>query len=213
MFQSVCCVGFRAAMANARRTPLFDRTLDLFISMEDLIDEQAVVHDGNLKISGSFVAPALCTLITGDLEVSDFVDLRRDGGYERGLFIVLGALRCRDFISEYGCHTFVDGDLEAEQSILNGFSDSTLTVTGALKTRLFIGADVWALVGAGAVIEYGEGYCLPIGYCDAARQAIWPQNDEDETAAVIRVDPNAERFKFDAETFAELVRAGMPVFK
>jgi len=77
MFQAVDGEGFRNALAQAQKSPLFDRVLLGFISMDDMIDEEAAIHEGHLKISGSLVAPALCTLIIGDLEVSEFVDLRR----------------------------------------------------------------------------------------------------------------------------------------
>ncbi len=36
---------------------------------------------------------------------------------------------------------------------------------------------IWAEVGGVADFEYGEGYCLPIGWRDAARQSIEARRD------------------------------------
>jgi hypothetical protein len=211
MFQSVSGEAFKDALARASRTPLFDHALELSISLDDLIDEDSVIHEGDLKIAGSLVAPALCALIIGDLEVSDFVDLRHDG--ERGLFIVLGSVRCRHFVSDHGCCSIIDGDLVAEQSVVNGFSFSCLTVTGVLRTRLFLGAEALTEVGAGADMEYGVGYCLPMDYCDASKEAIRPRHGEDETVRAVVAVPGANNKPLGAETVAGLIRAGEPLFR
>jgi hypothetical protein len=181
------------------------------ISFDEWMDTQAAIHAGPLRVAGSLRAPALCTLITGDLDVEDVLDIQNDD--ERGLFIVVGNVRCRHFISYYDCCSIVDGNLDASQSLINGFSDSGLWVTGALRTRLFIGFDIWAEVGAGAVMDYGIGYCLPIGYADAAAEAINPLHSEEETARIVVPKPAEDGYGFNTKQFVDLIRAGKPIFR
>jgi len=100
-----------------------------------------------------------------------------EGYDEGGLFIIVGNVRCTAFSGHCGKCTFVDGDLNASELILNAYEDSSLVVTGDLKTKLFYGKDIWAEVGGVADFEYGEGYCLPIGWRDAARQLIEARRD------------------------------------
>jgi hypothetical protein len=212
MFRSVSRQEFKDALANSAASPAFREVYGRFISFDNLLDNEAMVHDGDLRVQGSFRVPALCTMITGDLIVDDVIDLQTD--YDAGgLFIVLGNVRCRHFISEYEAQGFIDGDLEARDAIINGFSDSSLNVIGTLRTRLFIGCDIWASVGAGAIIDYGVGYCLPIGYSNAGAEAIEPQHDEDATVRIVTPAPKSEGYLFEADTFAELIRAGRPIFK
>jgi hypothetical protein len=202
---------FRQALADCPASHTFREVMSRLMSFDDWMNTQAAIHEGPLKIAGSLRAPALCTLITGDLDVEDVVDVRNDE--ERGLFIVVGDVRCRHFIGYYDSCSIVDGDLDARQSVINGFSDSGLWVTGALRTRLFIGFDIWAEVGAGAVMDYGIGYCLPIGYSDAAEEAINPLHDEEETARVVVPKPAESGYGFEAKQFVDLIRAGKPIFR
>jgi hypothetical protein len=212
MFRSVSRQEFKDALADSAASPAFREVYDRFISFDGLLGNEAMVHAGDLRVQGSFRVPALCTLITGDLIVDDALDLQSD--YDAGgLFIVIGNVRCRHFISEYDAQGFVDGDLEARDSIINGFSDSSLNVIGTLRTRLFIGCDIWASVGAGAIMDYGVGYCLPIGCADAAAEAIEPQHDEAATVRIVTPTPKSEGYLFEADTFAELIRAGRPIFQ
>jgi len=69
------------------------------------------------------------------------------------------------------------------------------------------------LVGAGAIMDYGVGYGLPIGYSNADAEAIEPQQDEDATARIVTPPPKSEGYLFEADTFAELIRAGRPIFR
>src|SRR5262249_23673903 len=135
-FRSVSGDEFRRALADCSASHALREVMSRLISFDDLMDTQAAIHDGPLRVAGSLRAPALCTLITGDLDVEDVPDIENDA--EGGLFVVVGNVRCRHFISYYDCCSLVDGDLDARESLINGFSDSGLWVTGTLRTRLFI---------------------------------------------------------------------------
>ncbi|MCC7254031.1 hypothetical protein [Hyphomicrobium sp.] len=210
MFRSVTPQEFQNAIADGPASPAFHEQFLRFVSFEDLMDVEAVVYDGDLRVSGSFRAPGLCTLIVGNLDVEDVVDLQShfDQG---GLFIVLGNVTCRHFISEYGLTGFIDGDLVAQDSIVADFSDSGLSVIGTLRTRLFIGCDIGAYVGAGAAMDYGVGYCTPIG--DDVAPVIRPLHDESATARIVVPPANTEGYMFNGEQFVDLIRAGQPIFK
>lgn len=205
---------FRHALAHCSASPLFRELMARLVSFKESMDWQAAIHEGSLRVEGSLTAPALCTLIMGDVDVADVLDARCDADYDgEGLFIVIGTVRCRHFISGYNTCSIIDGDLAASESLLNGFEDSGLWVTGTLRTRLFIGADIWAEVGAGAVMDYGDGYCLPIGYRSAGAEAIHPLHNEQETARIVVPRPNPDGYLFDVEQFVELIRAGQPIFR
>jgi hypothetical protein len=212
MFRFVSGKEFCAALVDSPTSPLFEEMLGRLVPFDALMNEQAAVCDSPLKVSGSLRAPALCTLITGDLDVGDVLDLGSDYD-EDGLFVVVGNVRCRHFIGHYSTCCVVDGDLDAKLSLMNGFGDSGLWVVGTLTTRLFIGADIWAEVGAGAVMDYGVGYCLPIGYTIAGADAIWPRHSEKETAELVLAEPNAKGYLFRVEQFVDRIRAGRPIFK
>jgi len=215
-FRKVTGDEFRHALANCSASPLFREVMAGLVSFDQSIDWEAAIHEGTLRVAGSVRAPAVCTLITGDLDVADVLDLRCDAEYDGGgLFIVIGNVRCRHFISEYNCVTIIDGDLDARESVMNGFYDSGLWVTGTLRTRLFVGADIWAHVGAGAVMDYGEGYCLPIGHRSAGAEAIRPIHSEKETAEIVipRPNPPDYGYRFHVDEFVDLIRAGQPIFR
>lgn len=136
-------------------------------------EDHCFVHRGPLAGSGHFQAPGYCTLVVGDLTVDGLIDLNNPEGFdEGGLFIVIGNVTCRVFSGHYGKATLIDGNLNASELVLNACEDSSLLVTGDLKTKLFHGRDIWAEVGGVADMEYADGYCLPIGYENAAKQAI-----------------------------------------
>jgi hypothetical protein len=141
-------------------------------------DDHCFIHRGPLILQEHFAAPGFCTLIIGDLTVDGFVDLSNPERYnEGGLFVVIGNVSCTAFAGEFGKCTFIDGNLIASEVILNQYEDSSLVVTGDLKTKLFYGWDIWAEVGGVADFEYGDGYCLPIGYRNASAQSIHARRD------------------------------------
>jgi hypothetical protein len=209
MFRSVTRQEFQKAIADGPASPAFYEQFRRCVSFEDLMDVEAVLYDGDLRVSGSFRAPGLCTLIIGNLDVENIVDLQSH--FDRGgLFVVLGNVTCRHFISEYDLTGFIDGDLVAQESIINDFGDSGLSVIGTLRTRLFIGCDIRADVGAGAIMDYGVGYCMRI---DDAAPFIRPLNDEKATARVVIPPPNPDGYLLRGEQFVDLIRTGQPIFK
>ena len=212
MFRGVDRAGFEAALEAAPVSPLFLEQYARFDPVRDWTYVDAMVHNGDLSFSGHFRVPAFCTLVAGNLDVDGVVDMETDYD-EGGLLIVTGSVSCRHFISNHGANGFIDGDLSARCSIINGFEDSSLSVTGILTTRLFIGCDIWAEVGAGAMMDYGVGYCLPIGYADARAEAIRPRHTEAETAQVVIPGRHAQGHLLSPQPFAKLIRAGKPIFR
>lgn len=172
-----------------------------------------LIHRGPLAVQGHFEAPGYFTLITGDLTVEGLVDLHNpyDKGFdEGGIFVVLGDLTCHAFANEYGKCSFIDGNLNARDILLNDFGDSCLFVTGDLATRFFYGRDIWAEIGGVASMDYGDGYCLPIGYRNAGAEAMRPRHDEDASLRLLNVE------SFDGnetQQMLAMLREGRPVFK
>lgn len=211
MARSVTGAEFRQALERSSASPSFIEQLARFEPFDRLIDQDAAIHDGNLATDGVFRAPALCTLVTGNL-TAGIIDL--SAGFDAGgLFIVLGDVACHHFIGHYGVQCFIDGDLTAKESILTGFEDSSMNVIGTLRTRLFVGADIICEVGCGADIDYGVGCCAPLGYEHTGEPFILPRYDETAAARIVAVAHEPTGFALDVEKCADLVRSGLPLFR
>jgi hypothetical protein len=191
-FEKISAMQFAAAIGEGPASPSFYEQYARFLPAIAKNDEGYMLHRGSLSVPGDFTTPALCTLIIGDLNVEGLVSLENPGYDEGGLFVVLGSVHCKAFRGHYGKCSFVDGDLEADDLIVNAYEDSTLVVIGSLKTFYFLGRDVWAEVGAGAVMTYGQGFCLPIGYTEAPEQVIEAQHDEAMSEDLIGGDDDEE---------------------
>jgi hypothetical protein len=175
-------------------------------------DDHCFVCREPLLVHGHFETPGFCTLVLGDLDASGIVDLRNPEGFdEGGLFIVIGNVTCRAFVNHYGKCSFIDGDLVASDVIVNSHEDSSLVVIGNLKTNFFYGQDIWAEVGGAADMEYGKGYCLPIGYKNAAREAIEPRYDPETSMKLLAVG-KSENAYLEGEIVAAL-KQGRSIFK
>lgn len=202
---------FREALERSSASPSFFEQFARFEPFDRLIDQDAAIHDGTLATDGVFRAPALCTLVTGNV-AAGIVDL--SAGFDAGgLFIVLGDVTCRHFIGHYGVQCFIDGDIAATGAILTGFEDSSMSVIGTLRTRLFVGADIVCEVGCGADIDYGIGCCAPLGYERTGEPFILPRHGEDEAARIVAVAREPTGFALDVEKCADLVRSGRPLFR
>jgi len=99
----------------------------------------------------------------------------------------------------------------ASDIIVNAFEDSSLIVTGSLKTKFFYGKDIWATVGGTADMEYGIGYCLPIGYTNAAAQAVRPRHDKESSTALLAI-PDADD-DYVGREIVDALKQGQPLFK
>ena len=167
------------------------------------------VHRGALRVAGGFRPPAFNTLILGDLTVDGLLDC--DDGYDAGgILVVVGRVACEVFASHFGKCTLIDGDLDATRLIINAFPDSALVVTGTLRTNFFYGWDIWAEVGGGAEMAFGEGYCLPIGYQNAAAEVIEPRHDIQASRRLLNVLDTDQHVGFQ---LLDLVRAGRSPFR
>jgi hypothetical protein len=83
-------------------------------------------------------------------------------------------------------------------------------VTRDLKTRFFYGRGIWAEVGGVAEMEYGKGHCLPIGYRNAAQEAIRPRHDAETSMALLTVVENGALIEYE---LVDKLKHGQPVFK
>ncbi|MBL8565525.1 MAG: hypothetical protein JNM89_07415 [Hyphomicrobiaceae bacterium] len=201
------------AMLAASSSERLAAQIRRFMSFDHWIAFDAAVHHGDLELAGSLQAPAYCTLIDGQLDVAGNLDLRNPGIEEGGLFIVLGNVTCNRLIGEYGKCVFIDGDVEAREAIITGFHDSSLVVCGGLSTRLFIGCDIAAEVGDGAVMDFGVGTCVPLGGFEVSGHKVAPLNDEAATARAVWPEPKQEGYLFDAEQFVARIDAGLPILR
>lgn len=172
------------------------------------------IHEGPLRGAGRVRVPGLFTLVLGDVAVDGLFDAANPDGYdEGGGLIVVGHVRCRAFAGHYGKITLIDGDLRADEIVLNAYQVSALTVMGDLVTRFFYGRDLWAEVGGRVAMKAGEGYCLPIGWADAPHDAIEPRLGEDASLALLH--PPARRLvvEFELDDLRDLVATGAPIVR
>ena len=212
VFGKATLAEFHAALAASSSERLKEQ-LRRFVSFDHWIAFEAALHHGDLTISGSLKVPAYCTLIDGQLDVSGDLDLRNPGIEEGGLFAALGIVSRNRLIGEYGKCVFIDGDIEAREAVITGFHDSSLVVCGGLSTRLFIGCDIAAEVGDGAVMDYGVGTCVPLGGLATPAQAVAPRNDEAATARAVWPESKEDGYLFDAEQFIARIDAGLPILR
>ena len=209
-FEEVSREEFDHALERSTASPRFRKQ---YARYAPHTDETYMLHLGDLRTDGHFKAPGYCTLVTGNLHVDGVVDLGNPEGYdEGGLFIALGNITCHSFFNEYGKCAFIDGNLDARDLVVSAFGDSALVVMRHLSTNFFYGQDVWAEVGAGASMEYGAGYCLPIGYTAAAAEAIEPNHDRQTSLALLDDDlRNADYLA--PHLIREHILAGKPLLK
>jgi hypothetical protein len=208
-FEQVSMDAFDDAIARSPSSPALKAQIARFSPYRE---DHCFIHRGPLLVPGHFEAPGFCTAVLGDLDASGVVDLNNPDGFdEGGLFIVVGNVTCKGFVNHYGKCSFVDGDLLASDAIVNSHEDASLVVIGNLNTKFFYGEDIWAEVGGAADMEFGSGYCLPIGYGDAARQAIRPRHDRETSMALLAV-AEADNSNLARELLAPL-KQGRSIFK
>jgi hypothetical protein len=208
-FEQVSMSAFDDAIARSPLSPAFKAQIARFSPYHE---DHCFIHRGPLLVPGHFEAPGFCTAVLGDLDVSGVVDLNNPEGFdEGGLFIVVGNVTCKGFVNHYGKYSVVDGDLVASDVIVNAYEDASLVVIGNLKTKFFYGEDIWAEVGGTADMEFGSGYCLPIGYRDAARQAIRPRHDRETSMALLAIgEPDDSYLQGE---FTKALKQGRSIFK
>ena len=207
-FERVSIDQFEAAIAASPSSEVFKKQIARFGLG---LDDPCFVRRVPLTVAGHFRAPGYCTLLVGDLIVDGLVDLTSPEGFDgNGVFITLGNVSCRAFNNDWGKVTVIDGNLQASDLVISCYEDSALVVTCDLKTRFFYGRDIRAEVGGVAEMAYGDGYCLPIGYRDAAAQAILPRHDAEASMALLTVAENGARIEYE---LVDKLKQGQPIFK
>lgn len=214
-FEHVSRDEFNIALEESKASSTFRQQFARFepLYYEGAGGSDCMVHRGDLKMKGHFAAPGFFTLIAGNLHVDGIVDLHNpyDKGFdEGGLFVVLGDVFCHSFFNEYGKCSFVDGRLEARDLLVNAYGDSSLVVVRSLTTQFFFGEDMWAEVGGNATMEYGDGYCLAIGYGDVAGDRLDPKHGRSQSLALLNLDKTKEVHPRD---FLDHMLAGKPLLK
>ena len=206
-FERVTMDAFDAAIEASPSSKAFKRRIGHGLGLDD----PCLVHRGPLTVPGHFRAPGYCTLVVGDLTVDGLVDLTSPEGFDGGgVFIALGNVTCRAFNNDWGKLTAIDGNLQASDLVISCYEDSTLVVIKDLKTRFFYGRDVWVEVGGVAEMQYGDGYCLPIGYRNAAQQAIRPRHDAETSMALLTAAESDAPIEYE---LLNKLKQGQPVFK
>ncbi len=150
---------------------------------------ECAVHEGDLVLPADWQRPVDNLLVLGSITCDGLVHLAREGSDEWGGSLwVFGDPRCRNFAGHYATPVVVDGNLTVTELAVTAFEDSMLLVTGDFTAHFFYGIDIWAEVGGRAVMEYGDGYALPIGYDNAAAQVISPRHTREESLELLNLD-------------------------
>lgn len=211
VFQKVTRAEFEGIIAGSG-SKAFQKLIGRYdIALKSHDPDDCVVHRGSLSAKELLQAPAFATIVLGDLTVDGLVELGNPEGHdEGGLFLVFGDVTCGAFAGTWGKCSFIDGNLVARDLVLNSFEDSALVITGNLRTRFFYGQDIWAEVGGSAEMDFGDGYCLPIGYTEPADQAIEPRHDRE--ASLHRLDFDDTDY-IEPRAFLERLRKGQSIFR
>lgn len=143
------------------------------------MDATFALHDGPLTVDGDAVLPARNVLVLGSLEVSGRVTTEgADGADGNAALVVIGDLACRTLVNDWASIVVVSGELTVVEWAFAAREDSAILVGGTFRTPLFIGADIWIEVGAGAEIEAGIGYALDMARAPSDRPVpIEPKSD------------------------------------
>lgn len=157
---------------------------------------ECAVHEGNLTASADWRLTTNNLLVQGAMSCGGLVDIAPDDrgvkGNWGGSLWTLGDLKCRNLANHYGASVVVDGDLNVAELAVSAFGDSMLLVTGNFSTYFYYGLDIWVELGGQAAMEYGDGYALPLGYDNAAAQAIKPRHNRKESLALLNFDDGVD---------------------
>ena len=155
-------------------------------------DNQFQIYIGDIKSDTILEFDALNLLVIGNIQAIWLNTGNNYKGYESGSLFVTGNIDCDYFSNSYGKLIIIGNSLHAKKILNNKFEDSTLKVQRNLTTAYFYGADMYAEVGENVQIEYGEGYCLPIGYKNAKKEYISPKHNEEESRRFLGLDEEDE---------------------
>lgn len=149
---------------------------------------ECAVHEGTLTQSESWRPGTRNLLVIGALNCSGLVDIAPQGNRDWGGSLwTLGDLRCQNFAGHYGAAVIVDGDFIVNGLAVQAFEDSMLLVTGDFTAHFFYGQDIWAEVGGNSIMDYGDGYALPLDYDNAEAQAVYPRHQRKASLALLNL--------------------------
>ncbi|MBK0023980.1 hypothetical protein IAE29_23335 [Ochrobactrum sp. S46] len=128
----------------------------------------ASIHHGNLTIDGDLALPSWVTVVDGDLDVTDKVSTKIEGGDGHVTLVVFGNLTCASIDHDWASIIFVTGNVIVKDWVFASREDSAFVIGGDFKTPIFIGADIWVSVGGAVEMEYGYGYAVNLAsFADA----------------------------------------------
>jgi hypothetical protein len=173
-------------------------------------DGLCTFHEGDLHVAGNFRAPAANVLVLGDLVVGGQLETSCHDADEGGCFIVTGSVETRVLLNRHEKTMIVGGDLTAKDMLFNAFEHTLLYVACSLSTYFYYGLDIWAEFGVRADMEFGIGYCLPLGYTAPGLQAVYPRFDAAHSLRRLALPAGK---KATEENVLAMIRSGRPLFR
>jgi len=152
---------------------------------DELDEEEFQIYIGDIESDEVLRFNACNLLVVGNIKAKWLDAQYKDDGDEGGSLFVMGAVTCDYFSTYYSKIIAIAGDLKAHRILNNAFEDSALIVKGDLTTEYFYGVDVWADVEGTAYMEYGNGYCLPMGWPETSRETFEPEHSESQSRAFL----------------------------
>ncbi|KIT16483.1 hypothetical protein [Jannaschia aquimarina] len=150
--------------------------------------------------------------VDGDLHIDGTLNLyEMGGGHGETVFVVTGDLSCDRLVNTRGGVLLVGGDLTVREIAFNAHESAYFATLGRTEIWFYQGVDIWLETGGAARLRYGDGYALPIGYLNAAGQAIRPDHGEIESYARLGLTRGSLREK--ATALDEAIMAGVPLYR
>ncbi|WP_298779485.1 hypothetical protein [uncultured Polaribacter sp.] len=159
-------------------------------SYDEKYDQEFQIYFGDIDNDEFLKFDALNIIIIGNIKTKwlNAVNNYTLGYDEGGSIFITGNVDCSYFSNHYGKLIVIGDSLKVNKILDNAFEDSALIIKNNLTTEYFNGLDIWAEAGGFIKIEYGDGYCLPLGYTNAKEQAVKPKNSESESHQFLGIE-------------------------
>lgn len=165
------------------------------------------IYIGDIENSEILTFDALNIIVVGNIKTKWLNAVNNyDLGYDEGgsLFIT-GTVECDYFSNHYGKLIILNDSLLVNRILDNAFSDSTLIIRYNLTAEYFNGLEMWAETGSFIDIQYGDGFCLPLGYTNAKDQAIRPTHSEKESHKFLGIQDRITEYEDRERLVREII--------